>query len=163
MKKDKQQIIDFAKLLYLEYDNNGKRVYSLRDIVKEIKQKFSKDITNPTVLNWARKFGWNILNEKIKQQSIEKASIEKQTIEEQIIDAESDKLAKDYKNAENLANAAYNVIMTAYQAKSLTAKDAMAMFKYAMDIKFRINDMPESKPESKIKQVFTIGNQEIEF
>lgn len=167
MEKTKRDMIEYAKWLYIMYNSEGKKLHSLRDIAEKIKQKFNKSVNYSTVLNWAKKYDWNKLNEKIKQQSIEKATEEKFTKEEQLIDAESDKLAKDYKNAENLANIGFSVALNAYKKKEahsqIDFRDAMAAIRLGTDIKFRIQDMPESKPESKIKQVFKIGNQEIEF
>ena len=166
MEKTKRDMIEYAKGLYLKYDSEGKKLHSLRKIAEMIQQKLNKSVNYSTVLNWSKKYEWNKLNEKIKQQSIEKATEEKFTKEEQLIDAESDKLAKDYKNAENLANIGFSIALNAYKDKThslIDFRDAMAAIRLGTDIKFRIQDMPESKPESKIKQVFKIGNQEIEF
>ena len=105
-------------------------------------------------------------NGKVKVAGVDHEHQEKFTKEEQLIDAESDKLAKDYKNAENLANIGFSIALNAYKDKThslIDFRDAMAAIRLGTDIKFRIQDMPESKPESKIKQVFKIGNQEIEF
>ena len=150
MTKGKQKIIDYAKELYCKYNSEGKKVYSLRGIEKKIAHKFNKKFTYTTVKNWAAKYDWNKLNEKIKQQSIKKAESDKQTTEEQIIEAESDKLAIDYKNAENLANIGYKIMVDAYQNKEhslINVRDAMTAIKLGSDIKFRISQLPESPQE----------------
>lgn len=166
MKKSKQDIIDFAQKLFLEYDSNGKKVNSSRAISAAIQQKFRKKVHDTTVLNWAKKFDWTGLNERIKQQSIEKATEEKFTKEEQLIEAESDKLAEDYKNAENLAKIGFAIAANAYKEQKhslIDFKEALAAIRLGTDIKFRIADMPESKTENKVKQIFKIGDQVIEF
>lgn len=166
MGKSKQDIIDFAQKLFLEYDSEGKKVHSLRDIAKKIRRKFDRTLTAQTINNWAKKHDWIGLNARIKQQSIEKATDEKFTKEEQLIDIESDKLAIDFKNAENLANVGFSVALNEFKNqghKTIKFTEALAAIRLGTDIKFRINDMPESKPESKIKQIFKIGDQEIIF
>jgi len=145
----KDNIVEFAKELYLQYDTEGKKVYSLRSISTEIQQKFDKKIHCSTVSNWAKKHDWDKINEKIKQQSIEKAKDEKFTSEEKIIEAESDKLAKDYKNAENLANVGFSIIAKAYKEKKehpvISVKDALTAIKLGTDIKFRISGINEEQ------------------
>jgi len=166
MKQSKQEIIDFAQELYLKYDSEGKKVYSLRAIVGEIEQRFSKKLANPTILNWAKKYDWIGLNERIKQQSIEKATEEKFSKEEQLVEAESDKLAVDYKNAENLANVGFTIVMNAYKEEKhelIDFRDAISAIRLGTDIKFRIANMPELRQENTIKQILKIGDQEIEF
>jgi len=152
MTKNKQKIIDYAKSLYTQYNSEGKKLYSLRDIEQKITQKFHKTFTYRTVKNWAEKYDWNKLNEKIKQQSIEKAEEKKFTKEEQLIEKESDKLAKDYKNAETLANIGYKIVIEAYDGKEhslISVRDAMTAIKIGTDIKFRIMEIPEKSEDLK--------------
>lgn len=147
MTKSKQKIINYAKSLYTQYNSEGKKLYSLRNISAKIQLKFSKKYHNTTILEWSKKYDWNKLNEKIKQQSIEKATEEKFTTEEKLIESESDKLAKDYKNAENLANVGYSVVIEAYKGKEcslISVRDALTAIKTGTDIKFRIMQIPES-------------------
>lgn len=166
MTKNKQKIIDYAKLLYMQYDSKGKKSYSLRDIEQKISQNFHKTFTYRTVKNWSEKYDWNKLNEKIKQQSIEKATEEKFTKEEQLIEKESDKLAKDYKNAEKLADIGYDVVIEAYDGKEcslISVRDAMTAIKTGTDIKFRIMEIPEKTENLKgivlsKKQIKNINN-----
>lgn len=58
---NKEEIIEFAKELYLTPDEEGKHRYSLRDISAKIQQKFSKSINNSTISIWSDKFGWKKL------------------------------------------------------------------------------------------------------
>jgi len=166
MTKNKQKIIDYAKSLYTQYDSEGKKPYSLRNIELKISQKFHKKFTYRTVKNWAEKYNWDKLNEKIKQQSIEKATEEKFTKEEQLIEKESDKLAKDYKNAETLANIGYKIVIEAYSGSEcalISVRDALSAIKTGTDIKFRIMEVPEKSGDLKgiilsKKQIKNINN-----
>ena len=146
---NKDKIIEYAKELYSQYDSEGKKVHSLRDIAKIMYQKHNKNVTYVTIRRWSKKYDWDKLNEKIKQQSIEKAKDEKFTSEEKIIEAESDKLAKDYKNAENLANVGFSIIAKAYKEEKehpvISVKDALTAIKLGTDIKFRISGINEEQ------------------
>ena len=149
MKSTKQDIIYYAETLYCSYNPDGERTYTLREISKLVEKKFNKSTHYSTIKNWADKFGWDKLNARIKQQSIEKAKDlpePKMSLTEKLIEVESDKLAKDYKNAENMANIGYNVINKAYKgekAKFINVKDAISLVKLGSDIKFRIQGLPE--------------------
>lgn len=145
-KKDK--ITEYAKELYCQYNDDGTKAFSLRDIASEIERKFNKKLTYVTVKNWADKGDWNKTNEQIKQQSIEKAQDDKLSTEEQLIESRSDKLAKSYQNAEKLENVGYDVFFKAFDGKEhtlITIKDAISAIKLGTDIRFRIEDVPEAK------------------
>ena len=168
MKTEKQKKIDFAKALYLDYDSEGKKKHSLRDIEKQIRQKFDKPIHHQTIKNWAEKYKWNDLNAEIKQQSIQKAQDDKFTTEERLIEAKSDTTAKDYKNADNLANIGYNTVIAHFKndpegkKPNVMFRDAIAAIRLGTDIKFRISEIPDSEKKKTI-QIIKIGDQEIEF
>ena len=146
--KAKQKIIDYAKELYTSYDADGSKLYSLREISTKIKQKFNKEYNYSTVGNWAKKFAWNKLNEKIKQQSISKAQNVKFTAEEQIIEKESDLLAEIYKYAEQGTKLGYREIFAILDKNQtpvtdVNIRDLISLIKLNTDIIFRINDIPE--------------------
>lgn len=153
MINDKQEIKDFAKELYCKYDAEGRKVYSLRDIENEILHKFDKKFTFQTVKNWAKKHDWDKTNEKIKQQSIIKAQDDKFSTDEKIIEAESDSLAKDYHNANELSNAGFKIFLDAAkfdkEHKVINIKDALTAIKLGTDIKFRIAGLPEKNEDNK--------------
>lgn len=58
-KVDKEEIIEYAKELYLTPDEDGNHRYSLRDISTEIQQKFNTNIHYTTILSWIKKYGWD--------------------------------------------------------------------------------------------------------
>jgi len=154
MKTDKQKIIDYAKDLYLQYDSEGRKVFSLRDIVEKLLQEGYKKVTHQTIKRWSEKYDWNKLNEKVKQHSISKAEKEKLTTEEQIIEKESDKLAETYKNAESLEKVGFAVVFDAYKGKEnklISTKDALTAIKLGTDIKLRILSIPESETIQNVK------------
>ena len=148
MKQEKQKIIDFAKDLYLQYDANGNKVYSLRDNSTKIQQKFNKKINYSTIKNWAEKYKWNATLEKTKQYGIEKATQENLTKEEQLIESKSNELAKNFKNAKTLSDIGYTIIFDAYKSKKehplISIKDALTAIKMGTDIQFRLMEIPEN-------------------
>ena len=149
MNSTKQDIIYYAEELYCSYNADGTRSFTLREISKALEKKFKKSTHYSTVKSWADKFEWDKLNARIKQQSIEKAKKlpeQKFTVSEQLVEVESDKLAKDYKNAENMANIGYNVINKTYAGTKnphINIKDAISLVKLGSEIKFRIQGLPE--------------------
>ena len=158
MKSDK--IKDFAKDLYLQYDEDGTKSFSLREISTEILQKFNKKIHFSTIKNWRIKGEWDKLNEKIKQQSIEKAKDEKFTTEEQITESKSDDLAKTYKHASTLENIGFDTIFKTHSGTktNLTVKDALTALKYATEIKMRINDIKDPSAGNQTVNIVSLGN-----
>lgn len=163
MKDNKSAEKEFAKSLYIQYDGEGNKKYSLRDIESKLLQGGYKKVTHQTIKRWATKYDWNKLNEKIKQQSIEKASEERFTKEEQLIEAESDNLAKDFKRAEDLAKGSHDILMSAFDGtenKLVSVKDAITIYKTSTEIKFRIMDIP-APTDSNSKIIFEFGGTEL--
>jgi len=161
MSKDKR-IIDFAQKLYSQYDEEGNKKHSFRSISKAIWKKYTNKVSYRTVKTWSDKNDWDEFNAKIKMEAIEKVK-KSFTMEEELIEASSNKLAKDYKSAENLAAIGLNVILQAFKdnPKSISIRDALAAIRIGFDIKFRISDTGQE--EASPKQVFTIGDQTIIF
>ena len=149
MTKQKQKIIDYAKELYTSYNADGTKIYSLNNISAQIQQKFSKKIHSTTVLNWAKKYDWNKINEKIKQQSIQKAKEDKFSVDEKIVEKESDLLAEIYKYAEQGMKIGYREIFEIFKengnpVSDTQIRDLMTLVKMNTEFIFRINDIPES-------------------
>lgn len=59
--KYSDEIIEYAKELYLTVDEKGNRVYSFQKIVDLIRQRFDVKLTKQTVKNWADRYGWHRL------------------------------------------------------------------------------------------------------
>ena len=155
MKSDK--IKDFAKDLYLQYNEDGSKTYSNSEIAILVAKKMRKKCGESTIRLWAKKGDWNKLNEQIKQQSILKSKDEKFTTEEKIIESKSNDLAQTYKHSKQLEKMAFDVAFKAYQKGEITFKDAMMALKYATDTQFRINEIPD--PERKLS--LNISKEEV--
>lgn len=94
----KENIIEYAKNLYLTYDDKGNRKYSLREIEKEITQKLHKKISFKTIKNYADKYGWEKLLQQGKNIGTQKAITEKMEKEETIKEAISNDVAERRKD-----------------------------------------------------------------
>ncbi|MEM3541176.1 MAG: hypothetical protein QXF86_03100, partial [Candidatus Bilamarchaeaceae archaeon] len=84
-----EEIIEYAKELYLTPDADGRHKYSFRDIATKMRQKFDKDIHFETIRRWALRFGWDKLWEQAVREGITEAITEssQKTKEEQIKEA----------------------------------------------------------------------------
>ena len=114
-RKRKEQIIEFAKELYLTPDSSGKHEYSLQNICEEIKQKFNKTFTRTTILNWAERYGWKQLwNQAVREgitQAIAKEKADKEkTKEEQFQERIAEAKKNDFIMNTNLKVLAYKFI-----------------------------------------------------
>jgi len=159
MKKSKQKIIDFAKELYLQYDADGNKKYSNQETANLVAKNMRIKCGESTIRLWAKKFDWNKLIEKIKQQSIVKAKDEKFTTEEKIIESKSDDLGETYKHATQLENIGFDTAFKIYKGKNeseITFKDALQALKHATDIKFRINDIPDTDKGNDLKVLVSL-------
>jgi ribosomal protein S24E len=72
-KKIDEEILEYAKELYLEPDENGFHRYSAQDIADKILQKFNVKLTRITVYNWAKKYGWERLWEEASTYGVTEA------------------------------------------------------------------------------------------
>ena len=168
-KYTKEDIKEFAKKLYQEYDGDGKRTFSLRKICTTIAQQLHKEVTPNTIRNWANTPDkltgktWNDINQKAKALGIEKAKKETFSKEEQVIEKESDDIAELYKMALMMSKAGGNMAKIYYDYKIKLAqslkdgtpppievfdqKDAQIAVNFAklgIDSICKFNDIPEN-------------------
>ena len=61
MPRYSEEIVNYAKELYLTVDDKGNRVYSFKDISTAIRQKFNVEIDRTTIYQWAKRKGWDKL------------------------------------------------------------------------------------------------------
>ena len=153
MSTRRDKIKEFAKDLYTQYDNEGKKKYSFRDISTEIQQRFNKKIHYSTIQKWSKdpEQNWDGLNQKIKQHAIQKANDERFTAEEKIIDARSEDLAEVYKYAKLMNQIGTDVMSKTYKGephKHITFKEAIAAARTGANIIFRLNDIPDPETNS---------------
>jgi hypothetical protein len=125
-KKIEEEIIEYAKELFLEPDEKGDHKYSVQDIVEKISQKFHKNFTRRTIYNWAKQYGWEKLwneattygiteaigqayaTEQTEEEEEEHAPKSKEEqIREQLAKAKRDKTIMDL----NLVRLAYKFIL----------------------------------------------------
>ncbi len=76
MPRYSEEIINYAKELYLTVDEKGNRVYSLQSIAKKLQQECNVEINASTILRWARKYNWNGLLEKAAKVAVVEAAKE---------------------------------------------------------------------------------------
>lgn len=119
MKSTKENIVEFAKNLYLEVDEEGKKKNTLRLISTEIKQKFHKSVDFSTIALWSKKYDWEGIFEKIKMSGIEKAKADNQQKENQLIDEKSQTIADIYKSNKQINSLAKNHLLSRMTGKIL--------------------------------------------
>ena len=113
-KVDKEEIIEYAKELYLTPNKDGNHQYSLREISTKIQQKFNTEVHYTTILNWIKKHDWErIWDEGVRYgvaELIAKSKEEKtkeEQFKEQIGKVKSNKAIMDI----NIIKLAYNFII----------------------------------------------------
>jgi hypothetical protein len=123
MKSTKTELIDFAKDLYLQVDENGKRIQTWVSISNVIQETFKKKIHYSTIAKWAVKYGWEKTFNQIKMVGIEKAKLSSQEKENKIVDAKSDIIARIYSYNEFRLNLSH-MLWTAQKKglKTITVK-----------------------------------------
>ena len=108
-RKIPQEVVDYAKELYLTVNEKGERVYSLREIAEKINAKFNVKLTKVTVKNWVDKYNWQrLLSQAIVVSGYEEES--KQEIQS-IITKIEEKLPADEELIEKLARAKRTVLV----------------------------------------------------
>jgi len=113
-KVDKEEIIEYAKELYLTPNKDGNHQYSLREISTKIQQKFNTEVHYTTILKWIKKHDWErIWDEGVRYgvaELIAKSKEEKtkeEQFKEQIGKVKSNKAIMDI----NIIKLAYNFII----------------------------------------------------
>ena len=66
MPRYSDEIVEYAKELYLTVDENGKRIYSFQQIADKCNERFNINATRSTVKRWVDRYGWH----KLLQQAI---------------------------------------------------------------------------------------------
>jgi hypothetical protein len=102
MNSNKEKIIEFAKIQYLEVNADGFRINTWNDISKSIQKKFKQKINYSTIAKWSKKYDWESLFEKLKMAGIEKGKEQLQEKENKIIDEKSQTIADIYKSNKQL-------------------------------------------------------------
>jgi len=55
------EVIEYAKELYLTVDESGRRIYSFQQIADKCNERFNVNVTKVTVKRWADRYGWHKL------------------------------------------------------------------------------------------------------
>lgn len=104
MKNSKHdEILEFARNLYLEVDSEGRKANTWDGISKSILKKYNLEIHLTTIQKWSKKYDWESLFDKIKMAGIEKGEQQLQEKENILIDEKSQTIADIYKSNKQLA------------------------------------------------------------
>ena len=107
----KDTIIEYARDLFLEVDDNGKKKHTFEFISESIQKKFKKAAHYSTIAKWSVRYDWGLLFEKIKMAGIERATQTPQQRENSIIDEKSQVIADIYKSNKQLQSISKNTLM----------------------------------------------------
>jgi 6-phosphofructokinase len=138
-----EEVLEFVKEKYLTPDEQGGHKYSLRDICAAVRQKFDKSLTPQTILNWARKYGWDKLWEQAVKEGITRAvkTDKSKTLEEQYREAIAKKKEQDFILATNLKALGYKYIQQVGFSSTMEALKAIEMgLKYTQDLEDKSNE-----------------------
>ena len=151
-KRLKEDILSFAEDLYLTPDAKGEHKYSLQDICNEIKRQFNENYTKATILNWARKYGWEQLwnegtrrgiTEVIANQDSDKSK------EEQFIDAIAKAKHDDFLMVTDLEKLAYEFL----KAHGFTnAAEALKAIEMGLKYKGELQEISDANIVVRIKK-----------
>lgn len=112
------EVLEFAKELYLTPNINGEHNYSLKEISQKIEDAFNVTVSISMLKRWAKQYGWEELWETAVKEGITKALVEQQqqmlsdkrTKEEMFKELLSQKKHDDFAIAQDLKTLAYNYI-----------------------------------------------------
>lgn len=162
-KKIEEEIIEYAKELFLTPDEAGNHKYSFRKIATELQRHFNINIHYATIQRWSERFGWEKLwnegirygiTEAIAKQESDKSKEEQ--LKEQIAKIKRDKTIMDM----NIMILAYKFIiengftsiqeaLKAYETagKNLQASDIIGRLGEDVNIIIAKELLPESFDE----------------
>ncbi len=121
MPRYSEEIINYAKELYLTVDEKGNRVYSFQQIADKCNSKFNASVTKVTIKRWADRYGW----QKLLHQAIVVSAYNEESREEAkaTVTKVIEKLPADEKLIETLAKAQRWVVINHLKmAKKLYAE-----------------------------------------
>jgi len=153
-KKQKSDIVEFAKNLYLTFNEEGNHKYSLRDISTQIQTVFKKSIHHSTVAGWIKKYGWEALFQNAKNLGVTQAIIESESgtkgIDEKIVEIKSGKTKEIFQSLDYV----FTKLFTEFQTRDLKDKDWMKGMSTTDIVKLLL--------ATKEKMIDLIGNNEAE-
>jgi hypothetical protein len=132
-----EEVLEYAKELYLTPDEQGGHKYSLQEIATALQQKYNEDINKSTILRWAKKYGWDKLWEQAVKEGITRAvKVDKnKTLEEQYKEAIAKRKEQDFLIAMNLKALGYKYIQEAGFSSTMEALKAIEMgLKYTQEL-----------------------------
>jgi hypothetical protein len=132
-----EEVLELAKELYLTPDEQGGHKYSLRAICTEIAQKLHKNIAPNTVLNWAKKYGWDKLWEQAAKEGITRAVKidENKTLEEQYKEAIAKRKEQDFLIATGLKELGFQFVKEHGFSSTIEALKAIEVgLKYTQEL-----------------------------
>lgn len=98
--KERQQIKDDAREMFLDVDSDGKKIYSYRQISDILQDRYNVEVGHVVIYQWATRYGWKDLKERVLQNGNKQAA---QVVSEIITttDEERENLIEDVKRIKN--------------------------------------------------------------
>jgi organic radical activating enzyme len=112
MNSQKEKIIQYAKILYLEVNADGNRVNTFESISHKVHKKFTIEIHYSTIVKWSKKYDWENTFIKIKQAGIEKGKEQLQEKENKLIDEKAQAIADIYKGNKTIQKIAQQTLIS---------------------------------------------------
>jgi hypothetical protein len=120
MNAKKEKAIEVTRSLYCEVNASGAKKYTLRDIVKLLKQKCKYETSIATISRWIDKYNWEDTFIKLKQAGIEQAQGD---ITNKIIDEKASTIADIYKGNKTIQKVSNQTIIARLLAQPVKDKD----------------------------------------
>ena len=140
--KKREKIIDFAKSLYIQIDKRGEKKYNPRQICVKIKNKFGEKYTPTTIENWAEKYDWKGVLDRVRKYGIEAAN---GTPDNELVERNGNEVKQIYQDALEITKIGFDVIKKTYCNEPHThinVDDALKAVKVGTDIILRLRQIP---------------------
>ena len=157
----KETLKEFAKELYFEVDDLGKRIHSFRDICTKLSQKFHRSVSFRTILNWSKAENWDALFLKVKQYGIEKAQITVEQKENEIIEKQGNIHADIQKGHKEIYDLIQNNIITKIKEDPTIRFEALLKaFELTTNTLLKLNPVDEAKSMTAFEQLLSSLDEE---
>jgi organic radical activating enzyme len=123
----KNDIIEYAKSLYIEVNEDGNRINTFQEISNKVQKKFKISKTYSTIAKWVVKYDWENTFIKLKQAGIEKGKEQLQEKENKLIDEKSQVIADIYKSNKQIHGLAKQTLLARLTGQALKDKDGNAI------------------------------------
>ncbi len=143
-KYTQNEILDYAKLLYLEIGQDKKKKYSLQAICNKIKEECNKSVTRTTMMRWSKKYEWDSLFVKTIQHNIKRAEAENEIEERDILEEKGKGLRDLYKNALVMSKLTTDQLEYLVREKEISEQGLLKLNKDSNDTIMKLNEFGEN-------------------